>query len=49
MLFQDGEFASELPPDVLERLLRRPEDLEEQAVGNIGKYKNKMLRLLEVA
>lgn len=46
-LLQDGDFA-ELPPDVLERLLRRPEDLEEQAVGNIAKYKNKMLRLLEV-
>lgn len=46
-LLKDGDFA-ELPPDVLERLLRRPEDLEEQAVGNIAKYKNKMLRLLEV-
>jgi hypothetical protein len=40
--------TEELPPETLERLVRRPEDLSSKVMENIRKYKNNMLRLLEV-
>ena len=48
LLLQDEDAIPELPPEVLERLLRRPEDLPDQVTENVVKYKNKMLRMLEV-
>ena len=44
-LFQ-GE-SNELSPETIGRLIRRPEDLEENVEKGIGMYKDKMLRLLE--
>jgi proline dehydrogenase len=38
----------ELPAEVLERLIVRPEDLPEQVEKNIRKYKVNLLRMLEV-
>lgn len=40
--------VEELPPETLERLVRRPEDLSSKVTENIRKYKTNMLRLLEV-
>ena len=48
-IFQDEEPAIELPLEVLERLIKRPEDLPEQVEENLGKYKTNMLRILEVS
>lgn len=45
---QEEEMIEELPPETLERLVRRPEDLPEKVGDNIRKYKTNMLRLLEV-
>jgi hypothetical protein len=45
---QEEEMTEELPPETLERLVRRPEDLSSKVTENIRKYKNNMLRLLEV-
>lgn len=38
----------ELPAEVLERIITRPEDLPEQVEKNIRKYKVNLLRMLEV-
>ena len=38
---------SELPPEVIERLVRRPEDLPTHVEDNIKTYKSNMLRILE--
>ncbi len=40
---------SELPPEVIERLVRRPEDLPTHVEDNIKTYKSNMLRILEVS
>ena len=45
---QDGEIIPELPAEVLERIITRPEDLPEQVEKNIRKYKINLLRILEV-
>ncbi|XP_050391523.2 adenylate kinase 9 [Patella vulgata] len=47
---EGGEEETEeetLPQELLERLIRRPEDIEQQVEDNILKYKNNMLRILE--
>lgn len=38
---------AELPPEIIERLIKRPEDLPVHVVQNIVKYKDRMLRILE--
>lgn len=43
----DEEPVIELPLEVLERLIKRPEDMAEQVEENLGKYKTNMLRILE--
>ena len=45
---KDEEPVIELPLEVLERLIKRPEDLPKQTEENLGKYKTNMLRILEV-
>ena len=37
-----------LSPEVLERLIKRPEDLPTHVQENINKYKKNILRILEV-
>jgi len=44
---EDEEPVIELPLEVLERLIKRPEDLPKQTEENLGKYKTNMLRILE--
>ena len=39
--------GAELPPEVIERLIKRPEDLPAHVVQNILKFKDRMLRLME--
>jgi hypothetical protein len=46
LFLQESEFR-DLPPEVIERLLHRPEDLVQHVEENIRIYKNNMLRLLE--
>ncbi|XP_041351641.1 adenylate kinase 9-like isoform X3 [Gigantopelta aegis] len=41
------ESSIRLPPEVVERLITRPDDLPEQVEQNIRNYKNNMLRMLE--
>ena len=43
LLQEDG-----LPADVIERLVRRPEDLPTHVEDNIMTYKSNVLRILEV-
>ena len=45
---QEHEEKIELTFDVVERLVRRPEDLEEQAAADIKAFKDKLLRMFEV-
>ena len=39
--------GAELPPEIIERLIKRPEDLPAHVVENIRKFKSNMLRILE--
>jgi len=48
-LIQDEELLPDLPAEVMERIITRPEDLPEQVTSNIQKYKKNILRLLEVS
>ncbi|KAK7500075.1 hypothetical protein BaRGS_00008622, partial [Batillaria attramentaria] len=43
----EEEGPGELPVEVLERLIKRPEDMSPQAENQIAMYKDKMLRILE--
>lgn len=47
LLWQDGASA-ELAPEIVERLIRRPEDLPSHVTQHIKRYKTNMLRILEV-
>jgi hypothetical protein len=47
MVLKD-EFFTELPPDIVERLVVRPEDLEQNVVEQIKVFKEAALRILEV-
>ena len=45
---EEEEAEVGLSPEVLERLVRRPEDLPTHVEENITRYKKNMLRILEV-
>ena len=45
---QEAEIP-ELDPEIVERLIQRPEDLPTHAKEHIKKYKTNMLRILEVS
>ena len=45
---EEEEAEMGLSPEVLERLVRRPEDLPTHVEENITRYKKNMLRILEV-
>jgi hypothetical protein len=47
-LFLQEEGGADLPLEILERLIRRPEDLTPQLEANLEGYKDKMLRIAEV-
>ncbi|XP_059153856.1 adenylate kinase 9-like isoform X2 [Physella acuta] len=44
---QEIDEGTELPLEVIKRLVKRPEDMQEQVTNSIDKYKNQMLRILE--
>lgn len=46
---QDAEEKVELNFEIVERLVTRPEDLEDQAAVDIKSYKEKLLRMFEVS
>ncbi len=42
------DFFTELPPDIVERLVTRPEDIEPNVLKQVQVFKEAALRILEV-
>ena len=48
LFFQEEGEEEALEAEILERLIRRPEDITSHVTDNIQKYKSNMLTILEV-
>lgn len=48
MFSQDEEETSHLSSEIVKSLVKRPEDMPQQVEENLTKYRNSMLRIMEV-